>query len=170
MTRDRELLPNGTYLVSSYIVRTEPDLRDEETQKMLEDILKKAADKFNFVFCEVKILKNAFSMHVTPKLGEGLKLPVIMQWIKSVFAKAWNFLHGMKGTFWADRYDSVLVYDEKISIKRIWKHLHEYFKFYTRELRRNLLRLTQQFNIKKTPPQTRPFSLLSIDIRQQTLI
>jgi hypothetical protein len=61
--------------------------------------LKRAIEKFKFTADKITFLKSGFILQLTLKPGEGKKLPIIMQWLKSVFAKKWNWLHYMYGVF-----------------------------------------------------------------------
>jgi hypothetical protein len=88
LTRYREKSPTGTYLISSYVVRAEIDLQNKATKKLLKKIILKAQKIFGFNFFKLQIQKNAFTMVITPGKGDSEKISVILQWIKSCFAKA----------------------------------------------------------------------------------
>ncbi|MDR2841830.1 MAG: hypothetical protein LBV52_01355, partial [Spirochaetaceae bacterium] len=62
MTRNRKLSLTATYVVSSYVVRTETDLEDDFTQKMFKAALKRAEEKFGFVTNKITFFNNAFSL------------------------------------------------------------------------------------------------------------
>jgi hypothetical protein len=79
MTRFRERSPEGTYLVSSYVTRTELDLGNKPTKKLLKKIILRAQKIFGFKFCKLQIQKNAFSMFITPPKGDEEKISEVMQ-------------------------------------------------------------------------------------------
>jgi hypothetical protein len=148
MTRNRERSSTGTYLISSYVVRTETDLRNHTTKSMLSKVVKAARKRFKFRFSKLQIQKNAFSMYITPREGNEKEISEILQWIKSVFAKAWNKIHKMRGTFWADRFDSELIMTEKIDETMetiIKRHLHCLLIVYSIRLHKTLRILKEMF-------------------------
>jgi hypothetical protein len=68
--------------------------------------------KLRFVF-EVRGLCLAddwLTFYIKP--ADGLELPVIMQWLKQVFAQRYNRLDGRIGHIWGDRYGSRILEGE----------------------------------------------------------
>ena len=61
---------------------------------------------------------------LTSDMDMGTELPLIMQWIKSVFAKAWNRHYELKGAFWSDRYDSEVLVTGMVAECAPWLVLH----------------------------------------------
>jgi hypothetical protein len=123
-------------------------LEDDFTQKMFLSALKRAIEKFKFTADKITFLKSGFTLQLTLKPGKGEKLPQIMQWLKSVFAKKWNRLHYMYGAFWADRYDSEVLYDDVITAEPIAHHISLLSEWYTRWIKGRITHLTYYF-IKK---------------------
>jgi hypothetical protein len=148
MTRYREKSSEGTYIVSSYVLRTEYDLRNGTTKKLLKKVIKLAKQKFGFTFYKLQVQKNAFTMFITPEKGDPDKISEILQWIKSRFAKAWNRIHKMRGTFWADRFDSELILSDEIvkEMESAMKtHLLCFLILYSRKLHKILRKLKADF-------------------------
>ncbi|GMO46813.1 MAG: hypothetical protein Ta2G_02110 [Termitinemataceae bacterium] len=158
MKRYREKAPNGTYLISSAVVRLEADLTDPETKELLENVVERAKKRFEFEFCELQVQKNAFTMHITPKKGEGTEISKIFQWIKGVFGQLWNKIHKMFGAFWADRFDSELIFDEEEVNESVREHFHKWFLFYSSYLETILeciyRKFTQRSDRWVNPPPT----------------
>ncbi|GHV19549.1 hypothetical protein FACS189494_01440 [Spirochaetia bacterium] len=148
MTRYREKSQNGIYLISSYIVRTECDLKDKKTKKLFNKVVRRAKKRFNFEFSKLQVKKNSFVMLVKPKNGKGESIPEYFQWIKSVFAKLWNSIHKMHGAFWADRFDSELIFkdlDDVTSDVPIIDHFLNFFIVYAKKLHEKLKTLQENF-------------------------
>ncbi|MDR2842075.1 MAG: hypothetical protein LBV52_02615, partial [Spirochaetaceae bacterium] len=57
-------------------------------------------------------------------------------------------LHYMYGAFWADRYDSEVLYDDVITAEPIAHHIQLLSEWYTRWIKGRITRLTYYF-IKK---------------------
>jgi hypothetical protein len=144
MTRHRELqFATTSYIVSSYSSHVGVDLREMFARKLLIKVVNRAQKKFDFKLCRLKIETDHFVMTLTSPAGDGQLLPKILQWVKSVFAKAWNRRFGLKGAFWSDRYDSeVLLTGNRAPHAAVLVMRAAYIKGYTREVRRGVAGVT----------------------------
>lgn len=107
MRKPRLLVVNGQYHVISRINRHLPELESEESKQLFLDVVERAKEKYDFSIQNFCIMPNHVHMIVIPK--DGTELPRIMQWILSVFAKAFNRMFNLKGHLWYDRYKSILI-------------------------------------------------------------
>jgi hypothetical protein len=68
--------------------------------------------KGRFVF-EIRGLRlgdDRLTFYIKP--AEGMELPVIMKWLKQVFAQRYNHAQGREGHIWGDRYGSRILEGE----------------------------------------------------------
>jgi hypothetical protein len=63
--------------------------------------------RFGFAVCRLRLEDDWLRFYIKPV--EGLELPVIMQWLKQVFAQRVNQAEGRIGHIWGDRYWSRIV-------------------------------------------------------------
>ena len=140
MKRNRILyVATTSYIVSSYSSHTGVDLRDKFSRKLLISTVNRAEARFHFKQRRLKIGKDNFVLTLTSPYNDGRMLPKILQWVKSVFAKAWNKRYGLQGAFWADRYDSeVLVTGNAIRHFAVLAHYATFIRSYTINVRRRL--------------------------------
>lgn len=73
-------------------------------KELFLSVIERAKKKYSFAVENFCILGNHFHLILQP-LG-GASLSVIMQWIMSVFAMAWNKIHGLTGHVWGSRFFS----------------------------------------------------------------
>jgi putative transposase len=81
-----------------------------DTQKIKElflDVLKRAKGKYAFRLENFCIMGNHFHLMIRPE--EKTNLSRLMQWIMSVFAMAYNKIHGLVGHVWGSRFYSRIV-------------------------------------------------------------
>jgi hypothetical protein len=118
---------------------------------LLVSTVKRAQKKFNFRLEKLKIRKDHFVLVLTSDVDRGRMLPEIMQWVKSVFAKAWNRHYKLKGAFWSDRYDSeVLVTGKEAeSATCIAEQWAVEIAEYTNLVRRGLLGVTGYARLRR---------------------
>ena len=145
MTRYRILFVETTaYMVSSYSSQPGVNLRDKFAHSLLVRTVKRAQKRFNFKRNKLIIKKDHFVLVLTSDVDRGRMLPEIMQWVKSVFAKAWNRHFGLKGAFWSDRYDSEVLVTGMVAEKAPCLALHfaPEIAAYAAHVRRGLLGVT----------------------------
>jgi putative transposase len=71
-------------------------------QKVMLLTLRDAKEKFNFSLTNFCIMPTHIHLLIQP--SEGTCLSSIMQWIKTMSAKRWNFIHGSTDHLWGHRY------------------------------------------------------------------
>jgi hypothetical protein len=144
MKRKRELhFATTSYIVSSYSSHVGVDLREKFARKLLIKIVNRAQAKFDFKLRRLKIGKDHFILTLTSPVDNGRLLPKILQWVKSVFARAWNRHYELKGAFWSDRYDSeVLLTGNRAPHAAVLVTRAAYIKGYTRQVRRGVVGVT----------------------------
>jgi REP element-mobilizing transposase RayT len=106
MNRRRQLKQGASYQVSTKINRDEI-IFDGRFSALFIDIVEKCKKKFSFQTKDLIIGGNYVSFTITP--GKDSSLPKIMQWINSVFAKAFNKMMGYSGHVWKERYFSKII-------------------------------------------------------------
>jgi REP element-mobilizing transposase RayT len=104
--RHRQLKPYATYHITDKINRDEIIFNDTFADLYLK-IIERCKKKYSFRIQNFNIMGNHVHYMITP--GKDSPLPKIMQWIKSVFAKAYNKLTGQSGHVWKERYYSVII-------------------------------------------------------------
>jgi putative transposase len=105
-TRIRQLKPYATYHVVDKVNRDEI-IFDAATSALLLETIARCNEKYSFKMLTFVIMGNHTHFMVNP--GKDSPLPSIMQWIKSVFAKAYNKKTGQSGHVWKERYYSVII-------------------------------------------------------------
>jgi REP element-mobilizing transposase RayT len=104
--RRRKLKPYASYYVTDKINRDEVIFDDAISDLYLHTI-ERCKKKYSFQIENFDVLENNVSFMLIP--GKNAHLPKIMQWIKSVFAKAYNKLTGQSGHVWKERYTSKII-------------------------------------------------------------
>jgi hypothetical protein len=66
--------------------------------------------RFVFEIRGLRLADDWLTFYIKP--ADGLELPVIMQWLKQVFAQRFNRLDGRIGHIWGDRYGSWILEGE----------------------------------------------------------
>jgi REP element-mobilizing transposase RayT len=106
MNRHRKLKPYASYHVSDKINRDEIIFTNAIADLYLNTI-ERCKKKYSFQIENFTIMGNHVHFMLIP--GKNSPLPKIMQWIKSVFAKAYNKLTGQSGHVWKERYFSRII-------------------------------------------------------------
>jgi putative transposase len=106
MIRTRKLKPYATYHVGTKINRDEI-IFDDKTSALFLDTVDRCKKKYSFKVHNFVVMGNHVHLMITP--GKNSPLPKIMQWINSVFAKAYNKMTGQSGHVWKERYFSVII-------------------------------------------------------------
>jgi putative transposase len=92
--------------VTDKINRDEIIFNDVISDLYLQTI-ERCKKKYSFQIENFDVLGNNVSFMIIP--GKNSHLPKIMQWIKSVFAKAYNKRTGQSGHVWKERYFSKII-------------------------------------------------------------
>ncbi len=104
--RRRQLKPYASYHVICKINRDEI-IFDKRFSDLFEDVIERCKKKYSFQVLNFNVIGNHVHLMLNP--GKNSPLPRIMQWINSVFAKAYNKLTGQSGHVWKERYFSKII-------------------------------------------------------------
>jgi putative transposase len=85
-------------------------------------VVQRARKKYRFRIEHFCIMGNHFHLMIRPLKGESLSK--IMQWILSVFAMAWNRVHGLTGHVWGQRFHSSIIGSFK-SFLRVFQYFDQ---------------------------------------------
>lgn len=107
MERRRQLKDGASYHVVCKINRDQIIFDNDVISVLLLDIIIRCKKKYSFRIKNFCIMGNHIHFIITP--GKDSSLPRIMQWINSVFAKAYNKLMGISGRLWKERYFSKII-------------------------------------------------------------
>lgn len=104
MRRPRELREGAVYHVTARANRGEMILDDKGMKDLFLRVVTRARTKYRFRIENFCVMGNHVHLMIRP--GEGESLSRILQWILSVFAMAFNRMHGYTGHVWGCRFFS----------------------------------------------------------------
>jgi REP element-mobilizing transposase RayT len=104
--RIRQLKSYASYHVICKINRDEI-IFDKTISVLFLQTLERCKKNYSFRVQNFNIIGNHVHFILTP--GKNSPLPNIMQWLNSVFAKAYNRLTGQSGHVWKERYFSKII-------------------------------------------------------------
>ncbi|MDR2499773.1 MAG: transposase [Treponema sp.] len=107
MRKPRLLKQNAAYHVTARSNRGEMVLFCPAMRRLFLGILERAKKKYGFSIHNFCIMGNHIHLLIRP--GPKGSLSQIMQWILSMFARAWNKRHGVSGHVWGDRFFSKIL-------------------------------------------------------------
>jgi putative transposase len=107
MRRPRILQDGALYHVTARANRKEMILDSDEIKELFLEVLQRAKGKYAFRLENFCIMGNHFHLMVRPEGTTNLSR--LMQWIMSVFAMAYNRIHGLVGHVWGSRFFSRIV-------------------------------------------------------------
>lgn len=84
-------------------------------KELFLEVLRRARIKYRFQLVNFCIMGNHYHLMIKPK--DDSNLSRIMQWIMSVFAMAFNRIHGYVGHVWGSRFFSRIVCDLREFLK-----------------------------------------------------
>lgn len=93
-----------------------------EMKELFLEVLKRAKGKYAFQVENFCIMGNHYHLMIRPKNGTSLSR--IMQWVMSVFAMAYNRIHGLVGHVWGERFYSCIVSGLR-DFLRIYKYIDD---------------------------------------------
>jgi len=117
----------ATYHVFSRCRNNLDLMKDDRIKDLMLTIIKETQELFDFELNSFEILDNHFHFVITTTNNEH-SISKIMQRIKSVFAKRYNRLHGIKGPFWNERFGSKII-EEAVNIIQYMLHLLWYIAY-----------------------------------------
>lgn len=109
----REQVTGATYHVYSRCIDKQNLMNDDKMKDLFLQVVKETQENFEFELNAFEILDNHFHF-IIRILNDKDTISKIMQRIKSVFAKRYNYLHGRSGPFWNERFGSSIV--EKVNL------------------------------------------------------
>jgi hypothetical protein len=98
------------YEIRTAINREYPLFQSRQTLALFAHVLGEVAGRFVFEIRGLNLKDEWLDFYIKPK--DGFKLPQIMQWLKQTFCVRYNFLYGLKGHTWGDRYLSEILEGE----------------------------------------------------------
>ena len=107
MRKPRILQDGALYHVTARANRKEMILDPHEIKELFLEVLRRAKGKYAFQLENFCIMGNHFHLMVRPEGKTNLSR--LMQWIMSVFAMAYNRIHGLVGHVWGGRFFSRIV-------------------------------------------------------------
>jgi len=107
MRKTRYLIQGALYHVTARANRKELVLQPSQIKVLFLEVLSRARRRFKFTLDNFCIMGNHIHLLIRP--GKECSLSRLMQWVLSVFARAYNRLHGLVGHVWGERFFSVIV-------------------------------------------------------------
>lgn len=104
MRKPRELKAGALYHVTARANRKEMIFDSRGMKDLFLETLSRAKGRYKFRVENFCIMGNHFHLLIRPGAGESLSR--ILQWILSVFAMAYNRIHGCTGHVWGSRFFS----------------------------------------------------------------
>jgi hypothetical protein len=77
---------------------------------LFDRVFQETKERFVFEIRGLQLAEDGLQFYIKP--DNGLQLPVIMKWLKQVFAQRYNRAHGWEGHIWGDRYGSRILAGE----------------------------------------------------------
>lgn len=108
MRKDRLYIDNATYHTMSRAIELRGIMTPEDIKSLFEECLKKALAKYKFELCDYQIMDNHFHLLIRVLPGEA-NISRIMQYIKSRFARRFNYLTKRTGPVWNERFKDTIV-------------------------------------------------------------
>ena len=118
MRKPRKLKKNAIYHVTARVNRNENIFFCAAMRQLFIFTLKRAKKKYAFTIHTFRVMSNHIHLVIQP--GPDDNLSRIMQWVLSVFARAWNRAHGVKGHVWGDRFFSKILDGFKGLFRSSW--------------------------------------------------
>jgi len=107
MRKPRILQDGALYHVTARANRKEMILNSNDMKELFLEVMRRAKAKYAFRVENFCIMGN--HIHIMLRLEGGTSLSRLMQWIMSVFAMAYNRIHGLVGHVWGSRFFSRIV-------------------------------------------------------------
>jgi len=107
MRKKRELVAGAFYHVTS---RTNNKIKAFESnlgRKIMLITLKDAKEKYKFRLTNFCVMPTHIHLLIKPETNT--KLNIVIQWLKTISAKRWNFIHGAVDHMWGERYFSRVI-------------------------------------------------------------
>jgi REP element-mobilizing transposase RayT len=110
MRQTRKLARGVWYEIRSRINNREALFRRSTAVALFHRVFGEAALRFTFEVRGFRIEDDLLAFYIRPE--DGMRLPVIMQWMKQTFAQRYNAQTGRTGHIWGDRYWSLILEGE----------------------------------------------------------
>ncbi|QQO09480.1 REP-associated tyrosine transposase [Breznakiella homolactica] len=119
MRKPRVTKNGATYHITVRANRKEIIMYDKKTFNLFVKTIERAKQKYSFDVFNFCLMGNHVHIIIRPGVKESISR--IMQWILSVFARAWNKIHNLSGHVWGERF-----YSKMIDNFREFTHTFEY--------------------------------------------
>lgn len=100
-------MPEATHHARSRCIEKKPLMRSKKMKDLMIDVLNLTLDKYEFELIGYTIMDNHFHFYIRIVPG-GENISVIMQFIKSQFARRYNRLMNRTGPFWNERFKDTI--------------------------------------------------------------
>ncbi|MDR0638863.1 MAG: transposase [Spirochaetaceae bacterium] len=108
MRENRELAEHVWYEVRTALNIEEPLFRSPEAKALLHRVLRETKERYGFEMRGLRLEGARLTFSIKP--DDGLKLPLIMQWLKQTFSARFNARTGRTGHVWGERYESEILW------------------------------------------------------------
>ncbi|MDR0638870.1 MAG: hypothetical protein LBG27_08230, partial [Spirochaetaceae bacterium] len=108
MRENRELAENVWYEVRTAVNIGEPLFWLPEAKVLLHRVLRETKERYGFEMRGIRLEGAWLTFYIKP--DDGLKLPLIMQWMKQTFSARFNARTGRTGHVWGERYESDILW------------------------------------------------------------
>jgi hypothetical protein len=106
MHQQRELAEHAWYEVRTSVNIEEPLFQLSETKALLNRVLRETKARYGFEMRGLRLEGARLTFYIKP--DDGLKLPLIMQWMKQTFSARFN---ARTGHVWGERYESDILWE-----------------------------------------------------------
>jgi len=114
----REIIVGATYHIYSRCIDRMNLLANDYIKDLLVTVIRETQEKYCFELCSVDILDNHIHL-IIKTTSKKDTISLIMQRIKSVFAKRYNKMNSRTGPFWNERFGSKIVEKAKDAARYI---------------------------------------------------
>jgi putative transposase len=115
----RKCLPDTHNHTASRCIEKKPLMRSGKMKELMQDVLNQALEKYDFELISYTIMDNHFHFYIKT-LKDGETISLIMQFIKSQFARRYNRLMDRTGPFWNERFTNLIIEQTKDPVQTFW--------------------------------------------------
>ncbi|MDR0639110.1 MAG: hypothetical protein LBG27_09495 [Spirochaetaceae bacterium] len=108
MKKKRQLDQNVWYKVGTEVNIGEPLFKLPAAVVLFHRVLREIRKRYPFEIRGFRLEGAWLTFYIKP--DDGLKLPLIMQWMKQTFSARLNVVTGRQGHVWGERYESEIVW------------------------------------------------------------
>ncbi len=115
--------PELTYHIFSRCINKLFLMKKNRMKDLMILVLNMALEKYNFQLCNYVLMDNHFHFIIKTVNG-GADISIIMQYIKSQYARRYNKLMNRTGPFWNERYSDRIIEESENPQKTFIKLIH----------------------------------------------